>query len=220
MALTPLMSPIEMKRFLDEELKDQVLLEIAPILHLGQNSGGYFGVSRQILCLVEFLAALYCGYDESKDKRFKDTKGKGRKIVDSTKVEHFIREFMGVYIDPNYKVNGLELYKMYRHGLVHLYQPKEFRLSGGGKLSWMPYKGSRELKELEVGGFKFTNVRHIGKVSDPRTPGSFVLAVSINCLYNDFIKTIDLYGDQLLKDINLQHNWMGAASAICEAEEL
>jgi len=94
MALNKDMKLWEMKRFLHEELKEQILLEIAPILHVGIPQGGYFGVTRQILCLVEFLGTLYCGYDKKRD---------GKDIAQTWKAEKFIKEVMGKDFDKNYR---------------------------------------------------------------------------------------------------------------------
>lgn len=74
MALEKNMSFSQMESFLNEELKEQILYEIAPILHLGYSPGGYFGVTRQIVCMIDFLGALYSGFDPTKD--FYDVKRK------------------------------------------------------------------------------------------------------------------------------------------------
>lgn len=90
MALHKDMKLWEMKQFLQEEVKEQILLEIAPILHVGIQQGGYFGVTRQILCFVDFLGALYSGYDGEIDQRT------GRKIISkSDKSIKFIEEVFG-----------------------------------------------------------------------------------------------------------------------------
>ena len=147
MALNKDMKLWDMKRFLHEELKEQILLEIAPILHVGIPQGGYFGVTRQILCLVEFLGTLYCGYDKKRD---------GKDIAQTWKAEKFIKEVMGKDFDKNYEANGELMYTMYRHGLVHLYQPKTLKLKDGTELRWMAYKGGRDEHEEEIAGLKFT----------------------------------------------------------------
>lgn len=211
MALTKDMKLFEMKRFLQEELKEQILLEIAPILHVGIPQGGYFGVTRQILCLVEFLGTLYCGYDKKRD---------GKDIAQTWKAEKFIKEIMGKEIDEYYGTNGDLMYAMYRHGLVHLYQPKTLKLKDGIELRWMAYKGARDEHEEFIAGLKFTNVRHLGKVKHPNEEGIYYLAVSITCLYYDLIAAVDLYSKLLEGSEDFQNKWISVANVISEPESI
>lgn len=128
MALTKNMGVRQIKSFLENELKEQILLEIAPLLYIGQETGGYFGVTRQVLCLVNFLGALYCGYTPEERKQKQD-------VGPSSKALQFIENVLGD-IDPAYKsLEGKYFYEMYRHGLVHLYQPKSLKLRNGKNLS-------------------------------------------------------------------------------------
>lgn len=209
MALHKDMKLWEMRQFLQEEVKEQILLEIAPILHVGIAQGGYFGVTRQILCLVDFLGALYSGYN---GEIYKKTE---RKLISkSVKSIKFIDEIMREN-DPNYKNNGKYLCLMYRHGLVHLYQPKEIELKDGKKLSWLAYKGPREgAKVLEV-----QNVRHMGVSQSPQDSNIKFLTISITCLYYDLITAVDLYIKRLELDKNLQTNWISTANAISEPDK-
>jgi len=209
MALHKNMKLWEMKQFLREELKEQILLEIAPILHVGISPGGYFGVTRQILCLVDFLGALYSGYNGEVDKKT------GRKLISKAKnTINFIQEFFGE-IDPNYKTKGKYLYLMYRHGLVHLYQPKEIELKDGKKLSWLAYKGPREGASVHEVQF----VTHMGISQAPNDPNVKYLTLSITSLYYDLIAAIDLYIQKLENDKNLQEKWVSTANAISEPEK-
>lgn len=219
MSLISNMSLPQMKTFLNEELKEQILLEISPIIYIGQNPGGYFGVSRQILCLIDFLGALYVGYDEKKDKKYQNSKGKIRDISRSDQAIKFIQEVMGEKIDPYYKTNGEIIYKMYRHGLIHLYQPKSFLQKNGRKLSWVAYKGPRENTSLVIGEKKFVSVRHAGRITDLDDNCEY-LAISINCLYYDLIQSIDIYINLLEQDKSLQEKFVTTANAICDLEKL
>ncbi|MBI4064838.1 hypothetical protein HY409_00505 [Candidatus Gottesmanbacteria bacterium] len=209
MALHKDMKLWEMRQFLQEEVKEQILLEIAPILHVGIAQGGYFGVTRQILCLVDFLGALYSGYNGEVDKKTE------RKLISKgEKAIKFIEEIMGEN-DPNYKTNGKYLYLMYRHGLVHLYQPKEIELKDGKKLSWLAYKGPREgTNVLEV-----QNVKHMGISQSPQDPNTKYLTISIISLYYDLITAIDLFTKKLELEKDLQNKWISTANAISEPEK-
>ena len=210
MALHKDMKLCEMKQFLQEEVKEQILLEIAPILHIGISQGGYFGVTRQILCLVDFLGALYSGYNGEVDKKT------GRKVISKAeKAIKFIEDVFGDK-DTNYKTNGKYLYLMYRHGLVHLYQPKELELKDGKKLSWLAYKGAREgATVLEV-----QNVRHMEISQNPHDPNIKYLTIWITSLYYDLITAMDLYTKKLENDKDSQNKWITTANAICEPEKV
>ncbi|OGK25355.1 hypothetical protein A3D76_04795 [Candidatus Roizmanbacteria bacterium RIFCSPHIGHO2_02_FULL_37_9b] len=224
MALVKDMKIWQIKDFLENELKEQIFLEIAPILYIGQTTGGYFGVTRHILCLVDFLGALYCGYmDEEKKEDFK--RYKKMIISKSSKVEKFIREFLGdEEIDSNYKKNGNIFYKMYRHGLVHLYQPKTLKQKNGREVIWAIYKGPRQRATIQFkadkGEYIINNVRHLDIVSNPALSNSDILTISITCLYKDLLTVIDKFNLAIEKDASLVKNWQSASNAIIEAEEI
>lgn len=214
MALKDDMKLYEMEAFLSEEVKEQVMFEIAPILHLGYPPGGYFGVPRQILCMVDFLGALYSGFNPEKD--YKDLKKKkGKKISSSKKALAFIHEIFGE-IDENYKTNGKYLYEMYRHGLVHLYQPKELELEDGKVLTWLPHKGGRVSDIGTSDNRVIQNATHLSILKDS---GRFFLPVSIKCLYSDLLSSIDLYLTKLKNSEDLQKKWVSAANEICKPDK-
>lgn len=213
MALEKNMSLARMKSFLNEELKEQILLEVAPILHLGQEQGGYFGVTRHILCFVDFLGALYSGYRVENLKEKED-------VAMSKKAIKFIIEVMKE-VDEYYELNGASFYEMYRHGLVHLYQPKIFfQKSKGKQLQWLVYKGPREKAIVKVGNLEVSDVRHVGIVPDPYKHDVEYLPVSINCLYYDLIQAIDIYIGMLENDKSLQGKFISAANVISGLETI
>lgn len=223
MALQENMELWQIKRFLEEEVKEQIFLEIAPILYIGQPVGGYFGVTRQILCFVDFLGALYSGYDDKEKKD--DLKKDGRmRISKSEKVKTFITKFMGEKLDPKYKENGIIFYDMYRHGLVHLYQPKTIKQKNGRLLQWALYKGQRESHQegfdAQRGRFVIPNARHLEIVADPRNPQEDLLTISITCLYKDLLTAIDRFYKKIEENNNDEiKKWRQTANAILESEE-
>lgn len=213
MALTKDMNLEQIKSFLEEELKEQILLDIAPILYIGQKVGGYFGVTRQILCLVDFLGALYRGYDGKR-------KNKRMVISETWKAKELIKGVFGD-IDPKYRENGEVLYDMYRHGLVHLYQPRAIKQENGRKLEWVIYKGPRERAAIKFGERVIQNVRHLGVTVNPSDKKTDLLTISITCLYKDLLTAIDRYYVLLENDKSgkLLKNWKAVANAIAEAED-
>ncbi len=221
MALHKDMKLFEMKKFLTEEVKEQILFEIAPILHLAYSQGGYFGVPRQILCIVDFLGGLYNGFDPQKDTYKKKINGKEKtikKIATTKKAIEFTTKIFGE-IDENYKLNGHYLFYMYRHGVVHTYQPKELRLKNGEIISWLPYKGGRVDAQVSAGDILFQNVNHLVLLRHKVFPGKLFLPVSTQCLYNDLLSTIDIYVKKLEADEGLQKKWISAANEISEPED-
>ena len=126
---------------------------------------------------------------------------------------------MGQCVDKYYQTNGELMYSMYRHGLVHLYQPKSLSLKDGVELRWMVYKGQRDEHEEEIAGLKFPNVRHLSKIKHPKEKGIYYLAISITCLYYDLITAVDLYTKKLELDKDLQTKWVLTANAISEPEK-
>lgn len=215
MAISKNMEFWQIQSFLENEVKEQIFLEISPILYIGQDVGGYFGVTRHILCFFDFLSALYSGYDG------KDTYRNGAmKISKPENVKKFMDEVL-IKIDPMYKENGKYLYAMYRHGLIHLYQPRTIKLKNGRLLKWAAYKGSRERAKEVFKSDKETfavEVRHLGIITDPRDESSDLLTVSINCLFKDLLSVIDLYKNLLEQDQNLIQRWQSAANFIDEPE--
>lgn len=221
MALKKNMELWQIKEFLEEELKEQIFLEIAPILYIGQAVGGYFGVTRQILCFFDFFGAVYCGYDGK--ERYSNG---AKKIAKTENTLKFMKEVLGKEIDQSYSRNGKYMYIMYRHGLVHLYQPKTIKLKNGRILKWAAYKGERERATIsfrsEDREITIPNVRHLGITSNPLDKNSNFLTVSITCLYKDLLSGIDTYYHLLEQDKKggLLKNWITVANAIVDPEEI
>ncbi len=212
------MEPWQIKKFLEDEVKEQIFLEIEPILYIGQATGGYFGATRQILCFLEFLGALSAGYN-GKDKYPNGAK----KIATPKKTIQFIEDLLGK-VDSQYSQNGKHLYAMYRHGLVHLYQPRTIKQKNGRVLKWAAYKGSREHASInfktDSGEFLIQDVRHLGISEDPSDKSSDFLTISITCLYKDLLTVIDnLYQKTIENKSDNLKNWRETANAILEPEE-
>jgi len=217
MALEQNMSLKQIRSFIEDEVKPQIRIEIKPLLYKGQDQGGYFGVTRQVMCFVDFLGALYAGYNgELKYGRMD--------ISNSKKAMQFIHEILGDEIDKKYRENGEELYAMYRHGLVHLYQPKNVVQKNKRVLKWFAYKGRRIKKIVEAGSNKgkliIRNVRHLGVMQDPRDINIDLLPISIDCLYSDLMKAIDIYFRKIKNNRKCLINWQHTANAIIQAEPI
>lgn len=213
MALTNNMTQSEMIDFINHELLPQVKLEIQNWVKPHKKQGGYFVTIRQIMCMVDFLGAVYCGYPKKEsivDKR-------GQKIASAKKAIKFITDFFEPKITyHDYIVK--KLYDMYRNGLVHLYQPKILKFCGG-KLQWFCYKGSRHINKISMdtnnGKVIFNKVNHLQIMSSSPQSGNYYLPISIYCLYDDFEKAVISYRDKLARSKKLQLNWRTTVNAIC-----
>ncbi len=207
MALKKDLTVTEIEDFLlKSDIKDAINFDITPILHLKIEQGGYFGASRQILCMVDFIGALYCG---------------NNKETGSTKsAVKFIKEVMGSQeIDPKYKENGEILYEIYRHGLVHLYQPKKLTLGDKRKIEWCVHKGGRvdniEAKDNEQNKIAIKNAHHMDIVKHTDRE-SYLLIISLDCLFEDLKKAILKYSQLIKSDKKYLCKWNKVANYISD----
>ena len=121
MALKRNMTGDEIVEFLDKELLPQAKLEIGNWIHPRKKQGGYFVVTRQTLCMVDFLGATFSGY--TRIEKIHDKKSGQEKIATTKKAKKFIAKFFKP--KSTYHTVAIDyLYDIYRHGLVHLYQPR------------------------------------------------------------------------------------------------
>jgi len=224
MALKSNMTRDEMLNFIDNELIPQAKLEIENWIKPRKKQGGYFVTVRQILCMVDFLGAVYWGYplQERKPKSKKTKKLlKPMKIARSEKAIKFITDFFKP-TNTYQKDIVTKLYNMYRHGLVHLYQPRILKYKSKGKLMWFFYKGkrswSRKFVDSNQGKIIFNNVDHLKIITNDPSRKRYYLAVCIDALYEDFEKAALVYKTKLAKIKYLQRNWRTTVNAICKPQ--
>ena len=162
-----------------DSIESVVLLGPTPSL------AGAFAVPRTVSCYIDFLGALYCGWD-----------GKNRqKIATSKKAETFIEEILGL-TDLNYKKHGQLFYRMLRHGTVHLLRPHKFKRQDGSTLEWVIYWGERKKSHISYGGRELV-VDHLEPLTLDQQNKRDIFPVSIECLYKDIREAITLYLDKL-----------------------
>lgn len=203
----------DIRRELDD-LKRSLENDVYPIVQINNTQGGYFGVPRAVLSYVDYLGALYRGYSGEMNRE-------NRSIATSVKAERFIRNVMGA-IDPNYAINGRLLYKMYRHGTVHLYRPNTLRNRVTGEnLLWVAYKGNR-MDNIDHDG-RLIVAEHVVPQYGSDTEDLF--PVAINCLYDDLQAAIDHYYQMIEDEVNsgvttLQENYSNTKDALDLPEEV
>lgn len=204
----------EIRRCLDD-LTTSAKNDIQPIIQLKNPEGGYFGVPRTVLSYIDYLGALYRGYNGERDRNGV------RRIATSRKAEHFITEIMS-QIDPVYRETGRLLYRMYRHGTVHLYRPNALRRQDGRMIAWISYKGPRQ-GLVSDGNRLNISAQHCIPIRLTDTEDR--LPVSINCLYDDLLASIERYYLLIENEINsgqgsnLQQNFSNVVDALMEPDE-
>ncbi len=151
-------------------------------------------IPREVFAYVDFLGALYCGYDGSVD-------GAGRrKIADSSKAVRFLNEVFGE-VDEAYRSHGELVYQMIRHGTVHIFRPHMLRRADGATIEWVTYEGGRRGVTVSYAGETLV-VSHIQPLMMDASESRYVLPVSISILLHDLVGAIDVYEAQM----NAQHD--------------
>lgn len=203
------MNSAQIVEFINSDLFHQARTEIKNWIWPTKKTGGYFVVSRQILCMVDFLGAVYCGY--SPEEQAEDIEG--RKISKGSKARKFILDFFKPSSEYTPPIVDF-FYDMYRNGLVHLYQPKLLKFNGG-TLEWCIYRGKRHRSQLTLNKVTFKNVSHMQIVPNEPEKTNYLL-ICIDSLYEDFERALIGYRDRLSHSKKLQQNWRETVNAICQ----
>ena len=166
--------------------------------------------------MVDFLGAVYSGYPLS--ERTKDNRERKERIATSKKAIKFINAFFKPR--NTYKKDLVnKLYNMYRHGLVHLYQPRILAYKNNSTLRWLIYKGKRSYSRMYVntnqGKTLVKNVNHFNIIQIPSDKSRFYLAICIDGLFEDFKQATIEYRNKLKTTKYLQTNWRTTVNAIC-----
>lgn len=196
------MNKREIVDYLSMDLKQFVIEDITPCLQIGvKTRGGFFSVPKLVLTCVDYLGALYVGWN---NERARD----GRPLFTSgSKAKAYIHNLFGeVY--PEYKTHGDLLWEIYRHGTVHLNEPKVL-LNGKRTISWQLFKG--DFKERTIIGGVPTAPGKSVQMSQTHLvpeivglPGEWMLPVCTTCLYEDLLASIDEYVSLIQKDPNIE----------------
>lgn len=217
MALKRKMIKDEMLEFINKELLPQVKLEIGNWIHPRKRQGGYFVVTRQILCMIDFLGAVYSGY--SKAEKDRDRSDGQERISKTNKAKKFIATFFKPRNVYHAAAIG-QLYDIYRHGLVHLYQPRVLKYNSKKALQWFFYRGQKRFyKRMSIdapqGKKIFKNVGYLQVLKNSNLK-YYYFPIGIDCLYEDFVSAVELYRDKLGKTESLQRRWRTTVNAICK----
>lgn len=205
MPLEPAMGLGQIRSYLDGDLRKSIRDDIGPSIQARQ--GGYFGVTRAVLCYVDYLGGLYGGWEGKVNSRTG-----AKEIATTKKAIAFIKDVLGD-VDAAYRQNGALLYKMYRHGTVHLYAPRDLRRKDERVLSWLPYRGDRG-QWLSVP--RAHKVRHLNPIRGD--DDSDWLPVSITCLYHDLLASLDVLFGKVQRDSELLTRWHCACAGLLDPD--
>ncbi len=196
---------------LREEVTNTARRETGPLV--GLEPPAFFGAVRAVMTDMEYVAALYCGWD-GRDRR---------KIATTKKTTRFIVEIVAEgACNGGYRDYGRHLYEMYRVGLVHLRAPKRLRSQRASTpiLTWT-LTGARGTAMIDVEGEQI-EVEHLRprKISDELTS----LPVSVPQLFDDFLAACELFAKRLEEEARrggneLIERWRSTADALVEPEE-
>lgn len=143
----------------------------------------FFGAVRAIMCDIDYVAALFEGWDGQDPRR----------ITTAEKFRTFMETVFAVATgDQGYKVFAGHLYAMYRVGTVHLRHPKQLENANASTpvLSWGVMVERTETFDYPSGGKVFTGT-HLQPVKvDARKT---ILPVSLRGLFEDFIAACDYF---------------------------
>jgi len=113
---------------------------------------------------------------------------------------------------------------MYRHGLVHLYQPKILSMGSRKILKWFFYRGNRHMDSIpidsDIGKVTFNNVTHLQAINLPQYKSNYYLPICVDALCEDFIGAIKNYKEAVKKTKSLQRKWRTAVNAICKLRQV
>ena len=172
----------EAAEHLRQEVVGTLRHETGPLV----DEGKFFGGVRAIMCDIDYVAALFEGWD-GQDSRRIATAEKFRTFMESA--------FPAATGDQGYKAFAGHLYAMYRVGTVHLRHPKQLQNAGAATavLSWGVMVERRENFDYPAGGQAFTGT-HLQPVKVD--PSKTILPVSLKALFEDFIAACEYFADR------------------------
>jgi hypothetical protein len=100
---------------------------------------------------------------------------------------NFLKE-VASKIDPYYGSRAEEIYRMYRNGTVHEFEPRTLKNNKGELLFWLCYCGER-IDNLNIEGMDY-KVTHLVVFGNN---GKYWLPISTKCLIEDLIEFINVF---------------------------
>ncbi len=182
-ALKANMTHDEAAEHLRQEVIGTLRYETGPLVE----GAKFFGAVRAIVCDIDYVAALFDGWDGTDPRR----------IATPEKFRTFLEVvFVRVTGNQGYKQFAGHLYEMYRVGTVHLRHPRQLtnKAASTPVLSWGIMVERTEDFDYPAGGKAFTGT-HLKpvKVDANKT----ILSVSLKALYEDSIAACEEFARML-----------------------
>lgn len=204
------MTVSEIAGYLQGDLKQSIVRDVQPCLGSLTSPEGLFAVPRLVLSYVDYLGALYHGYQPQKA-------GKRRKFADQSYAKMFLKDVFGT-VDPNYAKHGHLLWEIYRNGTVHLYEPMKLR-NQGRQITWEVYKGPRTRSITLAGPRGIQTHLAVHLVPWQYEPNKWAQPISINCLYEDLLAAMDEYVRAIQTNCQIEQRFSQTADALQTPEE-
>jgi hypothetical protein len=211
------MNKQEIVDYLSMDLKPFIIEDITPCLQIGfKTRAGFFSVPKLVLTCVDYLGALYVGWNNERKN--------GRPVFTSgPKAKAYLRDLFGqVYAE--YKTHGDLLWEIYRHGTVHLNEPKVLQ-NGTRTISWQLFKGDYKQRKVEGGGvptapgkFVRMDLTHLVPAEIVGLPGEWMLPVCTTCLYEDLVASIDQYVDLIQSNSAIEDSFRKTVNEMVKPE--
>jgi hypothetical protein len=208
----------EIVGYLSLEMRKVVEDDIKPCLLIGAPKGGYFSVPKLVLSCVDYLGALYCGWQPT------ERNSAGRPIFTSTlKAIKYLEDVFG-QVFREYRSRGKLLWEIYRHGTVHLNEPKALQ-NGAKTISWFIFKGGWNERMIDAdvptgpGQSVRMYVSHIVPMEITGLPNVWILPICTTCLYEDLLRSLEVYAQKIQKDPNLENNFRNTVNEMVKPDQ-
>ncbi len=169
-------------------------------------------LTRTILCALDFIAALYCGWDGTNR----------RQIARPGNCTRFLTEVFPVATgNERYGQFAEHLYEMFRTGTVHQRNPKRFvNLESRSRiLTWAFLQKDPGVIKTATGETLATHLTLVHVA-----PDTMALPISIKALYRDFVQSCEYFAEALEREAEagggeLLRRWRQTADALSKAED-
>ena len=134
--------------------------------------GGFHSIPRQVFCYIDHIADVLYARGKVSDKAI-----------------HFIQEYLGPGQEL-YRKRANLIYNMWRHGTVHEYDPKVFKVetqSAHKTIGWLTNDDAK----------KKNRAAHLKFAQRPRRPGAHYLVMNLPQLVDDLMGALRAIIDQL-----------------------
>lgn len=172
----------------------------------------FFGAVRGVMCDLDYVGALYAGWNGHRRDR----------IATKDKTVRFIRDVMSTATgEDGYRRWSKHLYELYRTGVVHLRAPKVLHNSACDppRLAWLLMFDRRtDIPEVASG-----SAEHLRVVRASAKQATAFLPVSIRALFEDHLAAVEYFAQSLETEADegghaLLHRWRETANALCEPD--